>query len=209
MTKAEIDGLIKIMIAYKKKGQFRAFWSNFNESVNLMASKEVVIESMWSPAVALLVGAGRSTSGTRPRPRASAAGAATDGISSHVASDPAKLQACYDYLNWMYNGCLGAHDHAPGVLHRERRDAAQLDHGRRQGRPPAPVQGRRVRLLVQRQAGRHGPARASPARSATSRRARCATAARSPSASAHYSSWNSYFTNSAYQIKRWNDFLSA
>jgi putative spermidine/putrescine transport system substrate-binding protein len=25
----------------------------------------------------------------------------------------------------------------------------------------------------------------------------------------HYSSWNSYFTNNAYQIKRWNDFLSA
>jgi hypothetical protein len=25
----------------------------------------------------------------------------------------------------------------------------------------------------------------------------------------HYSSWNSYFTNATYQIKRWNDFLSA
>ena len=24
-----------------------------------------------------------------------------------------------------------------------------------------------------------------------------------------YSSWNSYFTNSTFQIKRWNDFLSA
>jgi hypothetical protein len=54
MTKPEIDGLIKILIKYKKQGQFRAFWSTFNESVNLMSSKEVVIESMWSPAVALL-----------------------------------------------------------------------------------------------------------------------------------------------------------
>ena len=25
----------------------------------------------------------------------------------------------------------------------------------------------------------------------------------------HYSSWNSYFTQATYQIKRWNDFLSA
>ena len=25
----------------------------------------------------------------------------------------------------------------------------------------------------------------------------------------HYSSWNSYFTNNVYQVKRWNDFLSA
>ena len=55
MTKAEIDTLVKILEKYKKQGQFRAFWSTFNESVNLMASKEVVIESMWSPAVALLV----------------------------------------------------------------------------------------------------------------------------------------------------------
>ena len=58
MTKPEIDGLIKLLISYKKKGQFRAFWSTFNESVNLMSSKEVVIESMWSPAVALLAAQG-------------------------------------------------------------------------------------------------------------------------------------------------------
>src|SRR5207237_41275 len=58
MTKPEIDGLVKIMTKYKKQGQFRAFWSTFNESVNLMSSKEVVIESMWSPAVALLIAQG-------------------------------------------------------------------------------------------------------------------------------------------------------
>ena len=51
MTKAEIDKTIKIMIDMKKAGHFRAFWSNFDQSVNLMASGEVVIQSMWSPAV--------------------------------------------------------------------------------------------------------------------------------------------------------------
>ena len=35
----------------KKAGHFRAFWTTFDESVNLMASGEVVIQSMWSPAV--------------------------------------------------------------------------------------------------------------------------------------------------------------
>ena len=30
-----------------------------------------------------------------------------EGISSKV-TDPAKLQACYDYINWNYNGYLGA-----------------------------------------------------------------------------------------------------
>src|SRR5215510_7872673 len=51
MTKAEIDMTTKMLIEAKKAGQFRAFWKDFNESVNLMASGEVVIQSMWSPAV--------------------------------------------------------------------------------------------------------------------------------------------------------------
>ena len=52
MTKAEIDKTIDFLIEAKKDGQFRAFWKTFDESVNLMASGEVVIQSMWSPAVA-------------------------------------------------------------------------------------------------------------------------------------------------------------
>ncbi len=51
MTRAEIDKTIEIMTGFKKSGHFRAFWTNFDQSVNLMASGEVVIQSMWSPAV--------------------------------------------------------------------------------------------------------------------------------------------------------------
>ena len=54
MTKKEIDLTIKTLIEAKRAGQFRALWKDFNESVNLMASGEVVIQSMWSPAVKLL-----------------------------------------------------------------------------------------------------------------------------------------------------------
>jgi putative spermidine/putrescine transport system substrate-binding protein len=51
MTPAEIDKTVQILIDLKKAGHFRAFWTTFDESVNLMASGEVVIQSMWSPAV--------------------------------------------------------------------------------------------------------------------------------------------------------------
>ena len=51
MTKAEIDKTMAIFTEAKKAGQFRAFWKSFDESVNLMASGEVVIQSMWSPAI--------------------------------------------------------------------------------------------------------------------------------------------------------------
>ena len=51
MTKAEIDATIAKLIEYKRAGHFRSFWSNFDQSVQLMASGEVVLQSMWSPAV--------------------------------------------------------------------------------------------------------------------------------------------------------------
>ena len=103
MTKAEIDRVVKVATTYKKAGQFKAYWANFNESVNLMASKEVVVESMWSPAVALLVAQGINVKYAAP-PTGFRGWCSANGIAAHVASDPAKLQACYDYLNWMYSG---------------------------------------------------------------------------------------------------------
>ena len=51
MTTEEIDKTMAIFTEAKKAGQFRAFWKSFDESVNLMASGEVVIQSMWSPAI--------------------------------------------------------------------------------------------------------------------------------------------------------------
>ena len=44
LTKPEIDKTIKLLIDLKKSGQFRSFWQNFDRSVSLMASGEVVIE---------------------------------------------------------------------------------------------------------------------------------------------------------------------
>ena len=51
MTCEEIDKTIAIFTEAKQNGQFRAFWKTFDESVNLMALGEVVIQSMWSPAI--------------------------------------------------------------------------------------------------------------------------------------------------------------
>ena len=105
-TRAEIDRLYKIMTKYKKQGQFRAFWSAFTDSVNFMVSKEVVLQSMWSPAVALVKAAGIPILYAAP-PEGFRGWCSSEGISSKV-TDPAKLQACYDYINWNYGGFLGA-----------------------------------------------------------------------------------------------------
>ena len=51
MTRPEIDQTIQALIELKKAGHFRTFWASFEESINFMASGEVVIQSMWAPAV--------------------------------------------------------------------------------------------------------------------------------------------------------------
>ena len=95
MTKEEIDKTIDFLIKTKKAGQFRAFWKTFDELVNLMASGEVVIQSMWSPAVAAVRSQGHplhlpaaqgrlSRLGRRPRPRQAPHGrAARRGLRVH------------------------------------------------------------------------------------------------------------------------------
>ena len=178
-TRAEIDRLYKILTRYKKQGQFRAFWSAFTDSVNLMVSKEVVIESMWSPAVALVKAAGVNILYAAPK-EGFRGWCSAEGISSKV-TDPAKLQACYDYINWNYNGYLGAMIMRQGYY---------IANGQKLlpwiNRPPGKKAGFTPAEYDYWWGGK--PARAtcpaSPARSATSRRASDARAARSRSASA-------------------------
>ena len=107
MTKEEIDGLIAIMTDLKDKGHFRAFWDGFEESVTLMSSGEVIIESMWSPAVALLVTQQFPVKYASP-PEGFRGWGALTGIPTHVADDPSKLDAVIRYLNWQHEGEFGA-----------------------------------------------------------------------------------------------------
>ena len=51
MTPEEAKAVVDFLIARKKAGQFRALWSTFEESIDLMARKEVVAINCWEPAV--------------------------------------------------------------------------------------------------------------------------------------------------------------
>ena len=106
MTKAEIDLTIKTLIEAKKAGQFRALWKDFNESVNLMASGEVVIQSMWSPAVTAVRSKGIDCT-FQPLKEGYRAWAAGFGIPKTVSGK--KLDAAYEFINWFLDGWAGAY----------------------------------------------------------------------------------------------------
>jgi putative spermidine/putrescine transport system substrate-binding protein len=105
MTKAEIDLTMKVMTEAKKAGQFRAFWKDFNESVNLMASGEVVIQSMWSPAVTAVRSKGIACT-YQPLKEGYRAWAAGFGLPRTVTGKKADL--AYEFINWFLDGWAGA-----------------------------------------------------------------------------------------------------
>src|SRR6516164_4717569 len=105
MTKEEIDKTIATMMEVKKAGQFRSFWSTFDQSVNLMAAGEVVIQSMWSPAVAAVRSRGIPCT-YQPLKEGFRGWGYTLGVMKHV--DGLKRDCFYEYLNWYTGGFQGA-----------------------------------------------------------------------------------------------------
>lgn len=106
MTKKEIDLTIKTLIDAKKQGQFRALWKDFNESVNLMASGEVVIQSMWSPAVTAVRTKGIACT-YQPLKEGYRAWAAGFGLPRTLTGR--KLDGAYEFVNWFLSGWAGAY----------------------------------------------------------------------------------------------------
>ena len=106
MTKPEIDQTIAFLIQKKKEGQFRAFWKSFQESVDLMSSGEVVIQSMWSPAVTAVRSKGIACV-FQPLAEGYRGWGGGLGIAKHLTG--LERDAAYEYINWYLAGWTGAY----------------------------------------------------------------------------------------------------
>jgi putative spermidine/putrescine transport system substrate-binding protein len=122
MTKPEIDKTIDTMMDVKRSGQFRSFWTSFDQSVNLMASGEVVIQSMWSPAVAAVRSRGIACT-FQPLKEGYRGWGYTLGVMKHV--DGLKLDCFNEYMNWYTSGYEGS------FIAREGYYSAQPDNARK------------------------------------------------------------------------------
>ncbi len=104
MTREEIDKTMAIFTEAKKAGQFRAFWKSFDESVNLMASGEVVIQSMWSPAITAVRSKGIPCV-YQPLKEGYRSWGGGLGLSANLSG--LELEAAYEYINWYLDGWVG------------------------------------------------------------------------------------------------------
>lgn len=105
MTREEIDKTINRMIGLKRSGHFRAFWTTFDQSVNLMASGEVVIQSMWSPAVAAVRSRGIDCSYVKLKEGFRGWGSV---LAPQAHLSGLKLDAFFEYANWYNSGWVGS-----------------------------------------------------------------------------------------------------
>lgn len=103
-TQDELAATIAKLIQLKKAGHFRALWSTFDESINLMASGEVVIQSMWSPAVTAVKAQGIKCA---YQPLKEGYRGWGNGLCLLGHVDGLKRDAAYEYFNWYNSGWVG------------------------------------------------------------------------------------------------------
>jgi len=207
MTRPEIDRLVKILTTYRRQGQFRTVWSSFNDSVNLIASKDVALAPVWPAAAARLAAEGIHVRYAVP-PEGYRGTCSAIGISASVR-DRATLDACYRLLNWMYGGFFGAAMMRQGyyVANGERLPEWIASYG-----ALFPLNGQELRLaeyaywyrggraargLPDATGGTGGIPRGSLREGGSLRARMC-----------RCSAWSTYFPAADYQVKRFDDFLS-
>ena len=192
MTKAEIDLTMKVLTEAKKAGQFRAFWKDFNESVNLMASGETVIQSMWSPAVTKVRSQGIPCV-FQPLKEGYRSWASGFCVSKGVSG--AKLDAAYEFVNWFLSGWAGAYLNRQGyysaVLSTAKANMAAYEWDYwMEGKPAAQdIKGPDGSLLEKAGATRDGG-------SYNDRMGNVAC-------------WNAVMDENDYMVRKWNEFIAA
>jgi putative spermidine/putrescine transport system substrate-binding protein len=199
MTKQEIDELMSILISLKKAGQFRGFWATFDESVNFMSSGEVLVESMWSPAVSLLQAQDFPVRYAAPTEGYRGWGGGNM-IAAHVEKDPSKLAAALAYANWWNTpepaGIMAAQGYYNAVIAASHDGLAAFENG-------ADYDG--YYLAGEAATGTLNDPFGQPSIKAGDKRdggsyeERCG----------NFNTWNSYMTEADYVNQKWQEFKSA
>jgi len=192
MTKPEIDMTMKVLTEAKQAGQFRAFWKDFNESVNLMASGEVVIQSMWSPAVTAVRSKGIPCI-YQPLKEGYRAWAAGFGVPKTLTAKKSDL--AYEFINWFLDGWAGAY------LNRQGYYSAVLETAREKMQPyewAYWMEGKPAEQDIKAPDGTLLE-KAGAVRDGGSYEARMGAVA----------CWNAVMDENDYLVKKWNEFIAA
>ena len=192
MTREEIDALFKIVIDKKRQGHFRGVWTSVPHSVELMASGEVVLQSMFSPGVSTLNGMGIPCVYAAPK-EGYRAWQGVMCLSRECRGE--RMEAAYAFMNWWLSGWPGAFIARQGyyISNPERSrpfmSQSEWDYWY-EGKPAAePLLGTDGRISVHEGEMRTGGSYLKRFE--------------------HIAVWNTVMDNYEYTLMKWNEFLSA
>jgi putative spermidine/putrescine transport system substrate-binding protein len=188
----EIDELISLLIEYRHKRHFRAFWENASQSVELMRRGGVRIESMWPEAIQAMKRVGIPVCHAVPR---EGTRAWMIGLSVSSRCKGVRLKRAYSFINWWLSGWVGAYIARLGIYSTASNRAANYLTEAEwaywyRGEPATTV----IRDNSGRKVARPGEARSGG--SYVERMKQVAV-------------WNTFNNEYNYLIRRWRDFMTA
>ena len=192
MSRGELDQLFHIVVEKKRQGFFRGVWMSVPHSVELMASREVSIQSMFSPGVSSLNGMGIPCIYAAPR-EGYRAWHGVMCLSRNCRGE--QQEAAYAFMNWWLSGWPGAFIARQGYYisnpgrTRQFMSASEWDYWY-EGKPAAePLKGTDGKISVQ-------PGEVRSGGSYTRRFENIAV-------------WNTVMDNYEYSLKKWKQFVLA
>jgi putative spermidine/putrescine transport system substrate-binding protein len=193
-TRGEIEALVKLLLALKRQRHFYGVWTDATGQAGAwMQSGHVVIESMWAFTLSPLASLGFPVRQAAPR-EGYRAFAGIYSISSAV-TDPAKLRACYEFINWWHSGYAGAEllrsDYLTAVATTSRRFMHAGEYGYWLDGKPA--------------AGSYK----NPSGDVVARTGQVRDGGSFSHRACRIASWNSWTTEPAYLENRWYEFASS
>jgi spermidine/putrescine-binding protein len=106
MTPAEIKTVVDFLIQKKKAGQFRTIWSSFQDAVDLMTRKDVLVIDCWEPMVFTVQPKGLNWVYAKPKE-----GFLLWSMAGYIINNPKRTgdeAGIYDLFNFMLGGWYGA-----------------------------------------------------------------------------------------------------
>ena len=193
MSRDEIDWLFKIVVAKKREGHFRGVWTSVPNSVQLMGSGEVILESMFSPAASTLNGMGIPCIYAAPK-EGFRAWHGVMCLSSQLL-DSERKEAAYAFMNWWLSGWAGAFIARQGYYISNPQRAknfmskAEWDYWYEGKHASEPLQGTDGKISV--------------------KEGDCRTGGSYTKRFENVAVWNSVMDNYEYTLAKWNEFVLA
>lgn len=106
LTETELKEVMEFLIDKKRSGQFRKFWSGWEQGVEVMRSGEVWVMTGWEPIVKALIEQGINAKYAIPKEGYE--GWSID-LLLHTGAEKRRLvELCHEVANWLYGGYYGA-----------------------------------------------------------------------------------------------------